>query len=81
MDGCAFHYRLWIVTQVESSIRIVRRWHNTITMLFEKQNIMLICKFATFGCSICQIESNKIWFSSGLGIWAVTLQTEVTPMQ
>jgi hypothetical protein len=68
-------------TLVESSARLIHQRRNTITLLFEKQNIMLICKFATFGCSICQIESNKICFSSGLGIWAVMLQTEVTPMQ
>ena len=46
-------------TLVESSARIVHRRRNTITLLFEKQNIMLICKFATFGCSFLEIESNN----------------------
>jgi len=38
-------------TLVERSARLVPRRGNTITLLCEKQNIMLIGKFATFGCS------------------------------
>ena len=69
-------------TLVESSVRIVHQWRNTITLLFEKQNIMLICKFATFGCSRSRrSKATTTCFSSGLGISAVALQAEVTPMQ
>jgi hypothetical protein len=42
-------YPTWIATPVESSIRIVHRRHNTITLLFEKQNIMLSIEFPTSG--------------------------------
>ena len=69
-------------TLVESRVRIVHQWRNTITLLFEKQNIMLIFQLATFGCSRSRrSKAATTCFSSGLGIWTVALQAEVTPMQ
>ena len=39
----------WIATPVESRANIGHRANNTITLLFEKHNIMLIIEFATSG--------------------------------
>jgi hypothetical protein len=36
-------------TLVERSAKLASQRRNTITLLFEKQNVMLICRFATFG--------------------------------
>ena len=47
-------------TLVESGLSIVRRRRNTITLLFEKQNIMLICQIRDFWLiPLVEIESNN----------------------
>jgi hypothetical protein len=55
----------WIATPIESSAKIDQRRHNTITQLFDKQNIMLIIQFATSGSvaadALSAIESSKGW--------------------
>ena len=39
----------WIATPVESGANIGHRSDNTITLLFEKHNTMLIIEFTTLG--------------------------------
>jgi hypothetical protein len=64
INGSAFHYRPEIAKPLESSIKIVHRRPNTITVLFEKQNIMLSSEFRSSMTSLTRmpltgVESNR----------------------
>ena len=68
-------------TLVESGLRIVHRCRNTNTMLFEKQNIMLICKFELLVDSFVEIERNNDLLLTGSRNRGSYVADRAAPMQ